>query len=67
MINLYLLKYNNYYNRKFKLLPNNKLIRESSTDDSPYYSDYLVSNAITQGIFSNINFIPGDGINTDID
>ena len=64
---IYLLKYNNYYNRKFKLLPNNKLIRESSTDDSPYYSDYLVSNTITQGIFSNINFIPGDGINTEID
>lgn len=50
MANLYLLNYNNYYNRIVK--------KELSI---LYYKKYQIGN-----VFTDINFIPGDGVDTTI-
>lgn len=59
---LYLLRYNNYYNRQIK--------REFTVDD---YAQYCISNnfqtapMVTQNPVVNLNFKPNDGVDTTVD
>lgn len=53
-MNLYLLQYNNYYNRIFK--------REETVAD---YARYVVSGVMTQNPISGVNFVPNDGVVTE--
>lgn len=53
-MNLYLLQYNNYYNRLFK--------RE---DDLTGYMSYKLQGAVVQNPLKKVNFIPNDGVITE--
>lgn len=53
-MNLYLLQYNNYYNRLFK--------KEETLND---YLPHLVQGVMSNNPLTNINFIPNDGVNTE--
>lgn len=57
MGNLYLLKYNNYYNR----------IKKIEGDDPSNYAGYMVTTIYNfKNPVPNINFIENDGLNTEV-
>lgn len=53
-MNLYLLQYNNYYNRIFKKL-----------DTVAEYVPYLCAGVVAKNPIPNVNFIPNDGVVTE--
>jgi len=55
-MNLYLLQYNNYYNRIFK--------KEDSISD---YLPYMINNTPANNPMTYVNLIPGDGLHTEQD
>ena len=55
-MDIYLLRYNNYYNRRLKI--------ERKTPVLSDYTPYVLGGA--SGIIHNVNFNPRDGINTSV-
>lgn len=53
-MNLYLLQYNNYYNRTFK-----------KEDNLISYLPYNLQGTLIQSPIQNVNFIPNDGVMTE--
>lgn len=53
-MNLYLLQYNNYYNRTFK-----------KEDSLTGYAPYKIQGTLIQNPIQNVNFIPNDGVMTE--
>ena len=51
--NIYLLKFNNYYNRQVK-----------KYDSLSGYSSYLCAGVLSTNPLTGVNFIPNDGVNT---
>lgn len=51
--NIYLLKFNNYYNRQLKIY-----------NDLATYQSFMCNGILSQNPLTRVNFIPSDGVNT---